>query len=225
MSRGMFSAIARSGARSTSPNTLMRSPPRSFMEALATASFTNTWPSAISSWTRARLTLSNRSARNWSRRLPASSAATETRIGNDSGIPLRRILQAILGNGSARGHPVQTACVMAGLRQRSNGLSWPFMFRPRRLLVLFLCTLAASTVAKPPASRHTDGYQVVHIYPHDSQAFTQGLIYADGHLYESTGLEGRSSIRMVDLSTGQVLQKYDLPRSILAKGSLMGAAR
>ncbi len=92
------------------------------------------------------------------------------------------------------------------------------MFRPRRLLVLFLCTLAASTVAKPPASRHTDGYQVVHIYPHDSQAFTQGLIYADGHLYESTGLEGRSSIRMVDLSTGQVLQKYDLPPEYFGEG-------
>src|SRR5258708_20380893 len=85
------------------------------------------------------------------------------------------------------------------------------MFRRPGLLALFLCTVAASMIARPPASRHVDGYQVVHIYPHDSRAFTQGLIYVDGHLYESTGLNGKSSIRMVELSTGQVMQKYDLP--------------
>jgi glutaminyl-peptide cyclotransferase len=92
------------------------------------------------------------------------------------------------------------------------------MFRPRRLLALFLCLFAASTIAKPPASRHADGYQVVHVYPHDSHAFTQGLICVDGHLYESTGLNGRSSLRMVDLSTGQVLQKYDLPPEYFGEG-------
>jgi len=78
--------------------------------------------------------------------------------------------------------------------------------------------VAAYVIARPPASRLTDGYQVIHIYPHDSQAFTQGLIYLDGHLYESTGLEGRSSIRMVDLSTGQVLQKYDLQPEYFGEG-------
>jgi glutamine cyclotransferase len=92
------------------------------------------------------------------------------------------------------------------------------MFRRPRLLALFLCTVAASMIARPPASRHADGYQVVHIYPHDSRAFTQGLICVDGHLYESTGLNGRSSIRMVDLSTGQVLQKYDLPPEYFGEG-------
>src|SRR5258708_5477095 len=92
------------------------------------------------------------------------------------------------------------------------------MFRRPRLLALFLCTVAASMIARPPASRHVDGYQVVHIYPHDSRAFTQGLICVDGHLYESTGLNGRSSIRMVDLSTGQVLQKYDLPPEYFGEG-------
>jgi glutaminyl-peptide cyclotransferase len=73
-------------------------------------------------------------------------------------------------------------------------------------------------IAKAPASSHADGYQVVRTYPHDSHAFTQGLIYVDGHLYESTGLNGRSSIRMVDLSTGQALQKYDLPPEYFGEG-------
>lgn len=48
--------------------------------------------------------------------------------------------------------------------------------------------------------------KIVHIYPHDPEAFTQGLAYHGNFLYESTGLWGQSSIRKVDLATGQVLQ-------------------
>jgi glutamine cyclotransferase len=92
------------------------------------------------------------------------------------------------------------------------------MLRRCRLLAFFLCTLAVSITAQLPASHHADGYQVIHVYPHDSHAFTQGLIYLDGHLYESTGLHGRSSLRMVDLSTGKVLQKYDLPTEYFGEG-------
>jgi glutamine cyclotransferase len=57
-----------------------------------------------------------------------------------------------------------------------------------------------------------DTYQVIHTYPHDAQAFTQGLIHLDGHLYESTGLEGHSSLRMEDLDTGRILQFQDVPK-------------
>lgn len=57
-----------------------------------------------------------------------------------------------------------------------------------------------------------DTFQVVHTYPHDAQAFTQGLIYLNGHLYESTGLEGHSSLRMEDLETGRILQFQDVPK-------------
>ena len=91
------------------------------------------------------------------------------------------------------------------------------MFRRSFLLMLFLCA-AASTVAQVPASGHADAYQVVHTYPHDSKAFTQGLIYVDGHLYESTGRNGKSSIRTVDLSSGRVLQKYDVPTEYFGEG-------
>lgn len=92
------------------------------------------------------------------------------------------------------------------------------MLRRLWLLGVFLCAVARSTIATAPASEHVDGYEVVHVYPHDAKAFTQGLIYVDGHLYESTGLEGRSSLRMVDLTTGQVLQKHDVPAEYFAEG-------
>jgi glutaminyl-peptide cyclotransferase len=84
--------------------------------------------------------------------------------------------------------------------------------------LLLLSVLAASTAAMPVVAAHHDTYEVVHTYPHDSRAFTQGLIYVDGHLYESTGLNGRSSLRMVDLTTGRVLQEYDLPAEYFGEG-------
>jgi glutamine cyclotransferase len=71
---------------------------------------------------------------------------------------------------------------------------------------------------RPPSISQSDGYEVVHTYAHDASAFTQGLVWVDGHLYESTGLNGKSSIRMVDLTTGKVLQKYDLPAEYFGEG-------
>jgi glutamine cyclotransferase len=62
------------------------------------------------------------------------------------------------------------------------------------------------------------GYQVVHTYPHDRKAFTQGLQYADGLLYEGTGLNGSSSIRKVKLETGEVLQQRDVARAYFGEG-------
>jgi glutamine cyclotransferase len=61
-------------------------------------------------------------------------------------------------------------------------------------------------------------YQVVRIYPHDKDAFTQGLVYLEGYLYESTGLNGRSAVRKVQLETGMVLQEYALPSVYFGEG-------
>lgn len=91
------------------------------------------------------------------------------------------------------------------------------MFPRQCVLLFFLCALAEPAITPPPSS-HSEGFQIIHVYPHDSRAFTQGLIYVDGHLYESTGLLGRSSLRLVDLSTGQVLQKHDLPSEYFGEG-------
>ena len=62
------------------------------------------------------------------------------------------------------------------------------------------------------------GYQVIHTYPHDPSAFTQGLIFLDGVLYESTGLNNRSSLRKVQLETGKVLQQQQVPGEYFAEG-------
>jgi len=56
------------------------------------------------------------------------------------------------------------------------------------------------------------------VYPHDPQAYTQGLFYLNGFLYEGTGLNGRSSIRKVKLETGEVLQKRDIPEQYFGEG-------
>jgi glutaminyl-peptide cyclotransferase len=62
------------------------------------------------------------------------------------------------------------------------------------------------------------GFTVVNTYPHDPEAFTQGLFYRDGHLFESTGLNGRSSLRKVRLETGEVVQRRDVAREYFAEG-------
>jgi glutamine cyclotransferase len=91
------------------------------------------------------------------------------------------------------------------------------MFRLRHFLLAFLLAIAIAGAAKPLGSQ-IQGYEIVHTYPHDPRAFTQGLLYVDGHLYESTGLRGQSSIRMLDLNTGRVLQRYDLPADYFGEG-------
>lgn len=63
------------------------------------------------------------------------------------------------------------------------------------------------------------GYEVVKSYPHDPKAFTEGLFFYDGFLYESTGEE--SSLRKVDIATGKVVQKWDLPREDFGEGISM----
>lgn len=80
---------------------------------------------------------------------------------------------------------------------------------------------------EPPAKRSLNpdpsgvpiyGYRIVNTYPHDPGAFTQGLIFHDGYLYESTGLHGASSLRKVELETGKVLKRRDLPEKYFGEG-------
>jgi glutamine cyclotransferase len=60
--------------------------------------------------------------------------------------------------------------------------------------------------------------EVVHTYPHDMRAFTEGLFYLDGFLYESTGLEFQSSVRKVRVETGEIVQRHDLPQQYFGEG-------
>lgn len=73
----------------------------------------------------------------------------------------------------------------------------------------------------PPAARKAParfGYEVVESWPHDPEAFTQGLVYRDGRLFESTGLVGHSGVREVELTTGRVLRQRPLPAPYFGEG-------
>ncbi len=74
------------------------------------------------------------------------------------------------------------------------------------------------TVRTEAATAPVRPFRLVACYPHDTEAFTQGLIFRDGALYESTGLNGRSSVRRVQLEDGKVLQKRDVARRYFAEG-------
>ena len=86
----------------------------------------------------------------------------------------------------------------------------------KKVRVLALLGLLAAAAAR--ADLPVDGYEVVRAYPHDPGAFTEGLFYKDGYLYEATGLEGRSSIRKVKLETGEVVQIAHLSPSVFGEG-------
>jgi len=62
------------------------------------------------------------------------------------------------------------------------------------------------------------GFEVVHVYPHDTDAFTQGLVVQDGRFLESTGEIGHSSLRRVEIETGKVTEKVDVPPPYFAEG-------
>jgi glutaminyl-peptide cyclotransferase len=101
------------------------------------------------------------------------------------------------------------------------------MIRLRALMVIFVATGSAIGLlgAQGRAGTPVYGYDVVNVYPHDRQAFTQGLLYRDGVLYESTGLNGRSSLRKVQLETGKVLQQISVDSRYFAEGLVDWGAR
>jgi glutamine cyclotransferase len=80
--------------------------------------------------------------------------------------------------------------------------------------LLFAQSGQQSHAARPP--EYT--YKIVKSFPHDPNAFTQGLVYRDGFLYEGTGLKGQSSLRKVRLETGEVVQQIDLAPEFFGEG-------
>jgi glutaminyl-peptide cyclotransferase len=96
----------------------------------------------------------------------------------------------------------------------------------RPLSLVFLCLITFNCQHAPTATTEKSGkqpvpvygYEVVHIFPHDPEAFTQGLVIHDGKFLESTGEVGRSSLRRVEIDTGKVIQKVDVPPPYFAEG-------
>ena len=103
------------------------------------------------------------------------------------------------------------------------------MTRGARLRLAIAMALAVLLAARSGAADSTGPAQlraeVIEAYPHDAQAFTQGLVLHDGALYESTGLHGRSSLRQVELATGKVLRRVDLPATLFGEGLALAGGR
>nr|AAP58621.1 putative glutamine cyclotransferase [uncultured Acidobacteriota bacterium] len=90
-------------------------------------------------------------------------------------------------------------------------------------LILFLSLATLNCQTPGPKATTNDrtpvyGYEVVHTFPHDPDAFTQGLEFHDGNFLESTGEVGHSSLRRVEIETGKVLQRVEVPRPYFAEG-------
>jgi glutaminyl-peptide cyclotransferase len=84
--------------------------------------------------------------------------------------------------------------------------------------VTTILACAPPTVAqRRPAP--VQSFKVIATFPHDTTSFTQGLVFAaDGQMYESTGLQGESTLRRVDIATGRTLQRIDVPAQYFAEG-------
>lgn len=92
------------------------------------------------------------------------------------------------------------------------------------LTTLFLTAILANPLLgrssrKLPSNRTPEyTFKIIKTFPHDSNAFTQGLAYRDGFLYEGTGRNGQSSLRKVRLETGEVLQRVNLAPEFFGEG-------
>jgi glutaminyl-peptide cyclotransferase len=90
-------------------------------------------------------------------------------------------------------------------------------------LLAIALTLSSALWLQPPtvsaqAKAPVFGYRVVNVFRHDPEAFTQGLIFKDGFLFESTGRNGQSTLRKVRLETGEVVQQRRIDREHFAEG-------
>ncbi|MCZ6865359.1 MAG: glutaminyl-peptide cyclotransferase [Candidatus Dadabacteria bacterium] len=82
----------------------------------------------------------------------------------------------------------------------------------------YLVAFTNSSYANEKIDTPVLGYKIVNTYPHDTNSFTQGLIFDKGVLYESTGLIGRSAVKIVDLKTGKTLKSHELPDNYFGEG-------
>ncbi|MEL1249809.1 glutaminyl-peptide cyclotransferase [Aurantiacibacter gilvus] len=103
------------------------------------------------------------------------------------------------------------------------------MMKVRNLLLSFMAALAlpaavqaqqpqAAAAEEAPAGPAVYDAQIIATYPHDANAFTQGLLWHDGALYESTGQEGESEVRRVTLETGEIEQSQPIPTEQFGEG-------
>ena len=92
------------------------------------------------------------------------------------------------------------------------------LFIPGFIAISAVLVVLFYLASKNPDTSRTCTYKVVNTFPHDREAFTQGLAFEDGVLYEGTGRNGRSELRKIELETGSVLQTRKLPDEFFGEG-------
>lgn len=106
---------------------------------------------------------------------------------------------------------------------RGNSLLYPAQ-------LIFLCVISGFILPYSAASSELEkvsvpvpvyNYRIVNVYPHDEQAFTQGLVFEDGFIYEGTGLNGQSALLKIKLRTGDVLKIHKLPQEFFGEGIVL----
>jgi len=85
-------------------------------------------------------------------------------------------------------------------------------------VLMMLAALARQPIVMGADTAPTWRHEVLRSFPHDTEAFTQGLLFRDGFLYESTGQKGRSSLRKVEIETGKVVQRLGVGNQYFAEG-------
>jgi len=135
----------------------------------------------------------------------------------DSGLPTFAAF-ATPPTTAARGDPARSTGArrtpQGGARSRGDRAG----FRAWALGIAVCLILLGPSGPSARAAAPVYGYTVVHVYPHDPAAFTQGLIFENGVLYEGTGLYGESSLRKVELETGEVLLQRNLAPEYFGEG-------
>lgn len=138
---------------------------------------------------------------------------------------MAQTMRMLTRRGSSQLLCVVLVCLVVGGCTPSPASTAPATTMPLETRVVGPGEIATSaprplTTATPSAANPVPvyTYEVVNTYPHDPNAFTQGLVYADGALFEGTGLNGRSSLREVDLTTGGVQRQVDLPDQFFGEG-------
>jgi glutaminyl-peptide cyclotransferase len=121
--------------------------------------------------------------------------------------------------------PRKTAC-KTDIWKRSTGFRWSasILLVVAGIVALILAFGSgrnpAAETAPESGARRLD-FEVVNNYPHDPNAFLQGLLWHEGCLYESTGLYGQSTLRRVDFPTGKILKSISLPSELFGEGLAM----
>ena len=123
-------------------------------------------------------------------------------------------LRNFAGTGRTNGHEGKSILALA----TAHAVPDTLYGKMRLLIVASALAIAACSPSTEAGSIPEYGYEIVHTYHHDPMAFTQGLFYLNGYLYEGTGLEEQSSIRKVKLETGEVVERRDLPGQYFGEG-------